>query len=394
MSTPAHLVKYDLEVGRKRRNTETERNEYVPTKKALLDESVRNKSIPIKLSLLDLCDATAQIVKKLLALGAENNWDDARKSQGRSMMAGHYRNNWLYLSHTDRGMHQDSLKSEKKTNWFETFQSSTPQTFFYYTPKTESRGHKGFVARNAAASVLSLTGSCDQHAFVLATLLRAILPPGTIINICGLQLKQNAIPHTFVIVGDTRKKGKDIYLSELLLQQNLLAIDAWTTIGGAVPLNDHFIVSDAPKDTVVAVDQSFVADGKDYLVKRVRKQKILLDIIKENDPDIQIEKSALLSNFMHHDLQEQINYPEIIKRDKYLSSSPENYNEMANVSSISEYYKPSPRLLEAFNYILENYPHKDFKRCLEYSQERLCEIIAADKNPKGEMLEDSIRPFS
>ncbi|STY30356.1 Uncharacterised protein [Legionella wadsworthii] len=329
-------------------------------------------------NLVELCDATARITKILLALGAENNWEDIQQSQGRSMLAGMYRSNWLYLSRHDRGEYTDPPKLEKKSDSSEAFLSEIPQTLFYYTPKTESKTHKNYVARNAAAAVLSLTGACDQHAFVLATLLRAILPKGTAIHICGLDVAQESIPHTFVVVGNLPNK-KYIHLNDLLLHR-LLAVDAWTTIGGAVALNNYFLSSGNTQEEILIVDKTFIADGKDHLIKRIRKQKILYDIINEDEMDITVQKSSYLSSFIHHELGEQVNYTKQIKRDKYLANSPYDYESVYDASTISIKYKQPERSKEVFEYICKNYPHAEFMRCLEYVSEQVNSIVNEDRN--------------
>ncbi|ARG98572.1 hypothetical protein [Legionella micdadei] len=327
-------------------------------------------------NIVELCDAAAQITKMLLGLGAENNWSDVKESQGLSMMAGMYRGNWLYLSQVDRGEDEEPPKIKNKANWFKTFKSGTPQTFFFYTPKTESRKHRSYVERNAAAAVLSLTGSCDQHAFVLATLLRAILPVGTVINICGLNVAGETIPHTFVVVGSIGRKN--IRLRDLPLHK-LLAVDAWTIIGGAVELKDYFLCEGIIRDGFLVVDQSYLADGQDHLIKRVSKQKILLDIIKEGHSGIRVKSSSYLSSFIHHDLIEQINYTKVIKRDKFLSDLPDDYDGMFHGETVSATYQPPIRSNQALEYICRTYPHKKFNRCLEYVNEQVESIINEEK---------------
>lgn len=333
-------------------------------------------------NLPELCDATARVTKILLALGAENNWGDIQRSQGRSMLAGMYRSNWLYLSRHDRGEYKDPPKLEKKADSSETFLSEIPQALFYYTPKTESETHKNYVARNAAAAVLSLTGACDQHAFVLATLLRAILPKGTPIHICGLDAANESIPHTFVVVGNLPNK-KYIHLNEILLHK-LLAVDAWTTIGGAVTLNNYFLCSGQTNEEVLIVDKTFIADGKDHLIKRIRKQKILFDMINEDQMDITVLKSRYLSSFIHHELEEQVNYTKKIKRDKYLANSPCDYENVYNAPTISINYRQPVRSKEVFEYICKTYPHAEFMRCLEYVAEQTHSMVNEDRNPDAD----------
>ena len=334
-------------------------------------------------SISELADGVAQITKKLLGLGAENNWTDITNSDGRSLNAAKYRANWLYLSSSDRGQDSELSNRTNKDNWFDTFKSGVSQTFFYYTCKTESRTHRGYIARNAAAAVLSLTGSCDQHAYVTATLLRSILPKGTLINICGLKQGDISIPHTFVVIGNVGSH-KTINLTKPLLQ-NLLAVDAWPTQGGAVKLEDYFLCSEPKAEMVLVIDQSIIADGVDHLVKRIKKQNLLFDIVSEKHPNIQIKKSDYLSRFIHHDLEEQINYTNLIKRDPYLSSSSLDYEDIFEVDLISDKYIKPVRSKEIFEYICQIYPHEEFQRCLEYSNEQLTAIISADTAPEKEI---------
>jgi len=341
----------------------------------------KKKARTTPLSLFDLCDATARITKMLLALGAENNWDDVQESRGRSKEAGRYRENWLYLSRTDHGDFADCPK-ERKTNWLNAFRSGIQQTFFYYPSKTEFRTHKNYIERNAAAAVLSLTGSCDQHAFVLATLLRAILPKGTQINICGLRMGEKNFPHTFVVIGSLRQNSR-VPLTDLPLD-SLLAVDAWPTVGGAVLLKDFFVCDGAVRHGVLVVDKSYIADGKDHLIKRVSKQKILLDIIKAGDPDVVVEPSRYLTGATINSLEDEANYTQLIKRDKYLSEFPSDYEGMFCAPTISEKYVQSAKNIEAHAYICKNYPHEQFIRCLEYVEEQVGKIIAEDKNADGD----------
>lgn len=372
MATSKDIVKADLSQKRKSNDN------------ILLRDAKTKKARSTPLSLFDLCDATVRITKKLLALGADNNWDDVQHCQGRSLEAGKYRDHWLYLSRTDHGTSKEFVKKEK-ADWFRTFLDGTPQTFFYHTPKTESILHRSYVERNAAAAVLSLTGSCDQHAYVLATLLRAILPIGTSINICGLKMGDKPFPHTFVVIGSLRENSK-VPLTALPTG-SLLVLDAWTTVGGVVLLKDFFVCAGALQEGVLIVDKSYIADGQDHLIKRVSKQKILLDIIKNEDPDINVENGSNVSFCIHHDLLEQANYTQMIKRDRYLTQSPSDYLGMFCAPTISEKYTQSTKNLEAFSYICENYPHKQFKRCLEYVEEQVRKIISADENPKGDFTE-------
>lgn len=318
----------------------------------------------------------------MLALGAENNWADVKNSHGRSVNAGLYRDNWLYLSRTDHGQYKETPKPKSKSNWFTSLISGTPQTFFYSLPKTEPSTHTNYVARNAAAAVLSLTGACDQHAFVLASLLRAILPRGTVINICGLQKNGKNIPHTFVVVGDLNEQ-KSTPLAKLAAQP-LLAVDAWPIQGGAVALRDYFLCRELALNAELIVDHSFIADGVDHLVKRVKKQKLLFDMITAELPEVQVTPSASLSSFIHHELDEQLNYPKNITRDRYLTESSLDYEHIFEVASIAEKYNQPIRSKEIFEYICEHYPHKQFKRCLEYVDEQFKAIINQDRAPHEE----------
>ncbi|WP_419419922.1 hypothetical protein ACNVED_01040 [Legionella sp. D16C41] len=346
----------------------------------LLDSTLFKKIPNIPFNLVELCDATARITKMLLGLGAENNWEDIQRNKGRSMAAGLYRSNWLYLSRTDHGRTEKPPKCEQKQNWEAAIQEGQ-QTFFYYPPKLESKNNKSIIERNAAAAVLSLTGSCDQHAYVLATLLRAILPLGTPIHLCGLKMFGKNIHHTFVVVGFLNSK-KYLPLNTLPIH-SLLVADAWPTIGGAVPLADFFICEGQINDGVLLIDKSYLADGKDYLIKRIRKQKILLDMAKSEFSNLSTKPSDYLSTVTYNTLQEQADYPKLIKRNKYLAKFSD-YDELFLVPTISEKYKMPVRSQQAYDYICENYPHKDFKRCLEYVQEQVKKVIENDKDIEGD----------
>lgn len=351
-------------------------------KRKLAELKKTDQSTP---NLAALCDASVRIAKTLLGLGAENNWDDVVESKGRSMEAGKYRAGWLYLSRKDHNI-QDGVVETPKSGWFKTFKKQgIPQTFFYNMPRSESRTNKNYVARNAACAVLSLTGSCDQHAFVEATILRAILPIGTPISICGMRLAGRNFPHTFVIVGDLKSNRHEIPLTELDTTK-LLAVDAWPTQGGAVVLKDFFVCEGLINRATLIVDQRYEADGKDHLVKRIAKQKILLDILdsqfseESEEPMINAEPGGSLTFYTHHDLSEQMTYTKRIMRDRYLTKSPSDYGEdMFGAPTISKNYSRPTGSEDAYNYIFENYPHKQFKRCIEYVEEKIQEIISFDR---------------
>lgn len=351
--------------------------------------------IPILPSVRALCDASVRITKALLALGAENNLADVLDSKGRSITSGTYRTNWLYLSKKDHSALTCGVSNTAKaagsailedsagstcSNWYDTFSAGTPQTFFYNTSKTELRTKKNYMARNAACAVLSLSGSCDEHAFVLATLLQAILPAQTEITVCGMELKGIPFPHTFVVVGKLKEGLRKIPLADLDTR-GLLAVDAWPTQGGAVKLEDFFVCVGSIDKATLIVDQRFKADGEDHLIKRVVKQKILLDIIEEKDPLIATIPASSLPSLTFTELTDQIHYVEKIKRVPSLSSNPSDYgDDMFNCFTVSATYAEPLDAQVAYDYILENYPSIYFNRCLQYVSERLRAIISHDTN--------------
>ncbi|WP_133128845.1 hypothetical protein [Legionella nagasakiensis] len=331
--------------------------------------------------LIALCDAAAHLTKALLALGAENNLDDVLTSRGRSWEAGKYRTNWLYLSRTDHGVREETSAKRDDEGWQKLFEVGLRQTFFYHIPAYEPKNaHKNYVARNAACAVLSLTGNCDQHAFVLATLLRAILPIGTPINICGMRMRGRDFPHTFVVIGDL---GSERIISLMGPgAKKLLVVDAWPAQGGAVCLEDFFVCEGALHAAQLVVDLRFIADGQDHLVKRVAKQKILHDILKAEDADVEVQPSVSLRGmFLHHELAEQINYTQQICRHRYLPASLEEYGiGMFAAPAISSRYSTPEGSAAAYDYILNHYPDERFKRCIEYVREKTVEMIEYDKS--------------
>ncbi|MGQ3889964.1 hypothetical protein ACQUW5_13155 [Legionella sp. CNM-1927-20] len=375
MSTSEYLIKKSLKY-----------------KNSMVDNRLSKKLNVTSLSLIELCDATAKITKMLLALGSENNWIDIKENKGRSIDAGKYRSNWLYLSRTDHDIYNEDSKKAQKSDWFEMYKIGHSQRFFYHIPTTEYKIHRSHIERNAAVAVLSLSGCCDQHAYVLATLLRAILPRGTQINICGLkELSGKNIPHTFVVVGSLSAKN-NILLSTLPTNI-LLTVDAYPIIGGAVVLRDFFLCSGALDKLTLVVDKVYFSDGKDHLIKRISKQKVLLDIIKEQtqekkgDPIISIERSSMTPFFTHHTLEEQTNYTNMIKRNKYLSEDSSDYENIFSIPIISESYKTPIRCKEAYEYICRNYPHEKFNWCLEYVQEKLKQLVDNDRDPNGDFTQ-------
>ncbi|AHE68398.1 hypothetical protein [Legionella oakridgensis] len=336
-------------------------------------------------SIIALCDAAAYLTKTLLALGAENNLDDVVASRGRSWEAGKYRTSWLYLSRTDHGLREESLKKANAEGWQTLFKAGIKQTFFYHIPSYEPKNaRRNYVARNAACAVLSLTGNCDQHAHVMATLLCAILPVGTPINICGMRMGGRDFPHTFVVVGNLGG-GHLISLTKPGIK-DLLVVDAWPTQGGAVRLEDFFVCEGALPAAQLIVDMRLMADGKDHLIKRVAKQKILYDVLAAEDECVEAGPSqSLLGHFLHHELVEQITYTQQIHRHRYLSTSLDEYDaSMFAAPTVSSRYAPPTDSAAAYNYILECYPDPRLKRCVEYVQEKTHTMVKQDEHLDGD----------
>jgi len=90
---------------------------------------------------------------------------------------------------------------------------------------------------------------------------------------------------------------------------------------------------------------------------------------------------------LHHDLKDQATYAKQIKRDRYLSESPSDYNGMFGAQTISDKYIASTKAAEAFFYISQNYPHSQFQRCLEYVNEKMKQLVAEDLNPAGDITQ-------
>ncbi|WP_367607427.1 hypothetical protein [Legionella sp. W05-934-2] len=338
-------------------------------------------------SLISLCDAVARCAKALLALGAENNWSDIVLSKGKSQIAGKYRDNWLYLSRTDRSINDPKPpRTQPKSDWFSLFNQDQKQKFFYHQPKYESVHNINFVPRNAASAMMSLTGACDQHAFVVACLLRAILPINTPIRICGLKIKNHAIPHTFVVVGDL-PSSKSIHLKNID-PGSLIVVDAWVIQGGAVRLSDYIFTKNWLAHCKLEVDFSFQADGNDHLIKRVVKQKLLHDILSqeindhEDDPLIEATPGTQVAKYTQHTLEEQLHYLELMKHAAHcFSSDPtQYYGEVFDMSTISSHYSPPHDACDAWAYLVENYPHPLFKRALDVAQERVSATLENEEN--------------
>jgi hypothetical protein len=273
----------------------------------------------------NICAAAVRITKGLLGYGAENNWTDVQNSEGRSYSAGYYRRNWLYISAKDRlnqndnAMSGDGLEETTKAPADE----SEKKSYFFYSPKFETTDAKGnFLARKAASAVMAHTGACDEHAYVLAMLLRHLLPIGTPINICGFKNDRtdDDVLHTFVIVGHVQSENPELTHSELKKYQGndmQLVVDAWPILGGVVKLRDFWLrlnsYSDKNKraDINLRIDHTFLADGKDHLIKRVLKQRALLAASQDEKSSLTFNQSG--SGFYAGDLKTQKNITEHIK---------------------------------------------------------------------------------
>lgn len=234
-----------------------------------------------------ICSAAVRFTKSLLAYGAENNWTDVVNSEGRSWNAGDIRREWKYISkkavsHAGKRLKPVDMPSEPQSP----SAAPTSKPYFFYNPSHEHRDAKlNYIARKAAAAVLAATGACDQHAYVLAMLLRMLLPPGIPINICAMHdnSKDEDFSHTFVVLGHIQKESPHLTteraISAYKMNDDLLVVDAWPTTGGVVRMR-NFWLRDLPERTsylarTLRVDCTYLSDGVDHLLKRVEKQKRL-----------------------------------------------------------------------------------------------------------------------
>lgn len=255
-------------------------------------------------SITEICAAAVRITKSLLGYGAENNWIDVQRSKGRSWLAGDYRRNWLYVSSKNRMAPTQNVEEEKEEN-----------TFYYYQPALEPTDKKlNSIVRKAVCAILAHSGSCDEHAYVLATLLRHLLPIGTPINICAFKNNQSAsdFPHTFVVIGNAQNENGRLTEEELekyMANDLLIVADAWPIQGGAILLKDFFLRKNTYSSAVynsplsLRVDHTFYADGEDHLTHRIEKQRARVKNAAKKKKGHTFSPASFF--FPHHELTEQ-----------------------------------------------------------------------------------------
>jgi hypothetical protein len=327
----------------------------------------------------DICAAAVRITKGLLGYGAENNWTDVLNSEGRSYSAGSYRRNWLYISAKDR-LNQDgnSLDSDECKE----ADKSQNKNYFFYSPKFETPDAKSnFLARKAASAVMAHTGACDEHAYVLAMLLRHLLPIGTPINICAFKndITDDDVLHTFVVVGHVQSEKAELSRAELKKYQAndmQLAVDAWPILGGVVKMRDFWLrqnsYSDKSERAILSlrIDHKLVADGKDHLIKRVLKQRVLLAASQDEKLNLSFNQSG--SCFYSSDLKTQKNITAHIKPVKF---DDEEIPGMMFAENIADSYQEPEGAISALLQILKQ--HSALKDLLIWVDEEIGDDLSA-----------------
>lgn len=300
-----------------------------------------------------ICEAATCITKTLLGYGADNNWPDLVQNEGRSWVAGDYARNWLYISAKDRlalsGTHEEKTP-KGQTN-----------RFFYHSPFAEepypiSARHKkaNQSARIATGAVLAHSGSCDEHAHTLGTLLRELLPVGTPINICHFKSHTAEImdfDHTFVVIGNVQDELRDddsVNIENQKHNDNLLVVDAWPTQGGAIALKDFLFRKEVQNDQYLHVQTTILADGKDHLMKRVLKQKKLL-----HASDVTFTQSGPDAP-EHHALADQKNITQQIK--PYSLDEIRKSDGTYTSRTIADNYQMHPETKAKIQEILQTHP--------------------------------------
>jgi len=113
--------------------------------------------------------ACVKLTKNLLAFGASNVLQDIRHNNGISIYADEHRKNFAYISRKERS--EDIALPSKQ---------------YYMHPVNHEKLSGNAIYRKSTAAVMTHTGACDQHAYVLASLLVQFMPEGTPINLCSL----------------------------------------------------------------------------------------------------------------------------------------------------------------------------------------------------------------
>jgi uncharacterized protein YkuJ len=324
-----------------------------------------------------ICAAAVMFTKSLLGYGAENNWQDIQHSEGRSLNASHYRQNWLYLSSKDRlsrkdNVDMDDLTSSTSPSSHAKTEEKASVTYFFHNPSFElADAKKNYIARKATCAVLAHTRNCDEHAYVLSLLLRELLPAGTPINICAMRDKETNLdfPHTFVVVGHIHNE-MIIPITTYNMNNNLLTADAWPTQGGVVKLKDFWLRDPANSKYKLHVDCTFIADNKDHLVKRVNKQIALLNAAANKQKGYEFEKSG--------DAYPLYNFHELVNMTKNIKTVPlaeDEYNDgYYDVQEISQSYTAPAKTNAMVFAICKQFPH--LKKLLEWSDDQLENVPA------------------
>lgn len=291
--------------------------------------------------------AISQITKALLGFGTDNNFPDVQQSEGRSWHAGLFGKRWQYISAKDR------LNIYKKPS--QKIPKHSKRSFYHIPfeeePDTQKFNH---IARVATGAILARSGSCDEHSFVAAMLLRQFLPNGTTINICHFQSEDNVdFPHSFVVIG---KIEDDTSVSGKIKNENLIVVDPWPITGGAVRLKDYIFRNQTNGNYFLKAEATFTADNKDHIIKRVKKQKNLLKKIPEN-----LTLSGFQDpNLKYHKLEDQ---KDIATKIKAIPLAEISKVDMYTYTTIAEGYKDPPGTAETVKKMLDFFP--DLKEEIE-----------------------------